>query len=273
MLRSLALTHNYPGGTFQVTLFEKSDRIGGLWPTKAPSGDDPDDGGLLNPNMCTNQSRHTVSFSSLAWPEASPQIPKAWQVGQYLERYVQTYPGYDIRLKSKVLSALPPASEGERWKISVNVNSVGQAETHHFDHLIVASGFFGSPVPLTALGDLSPFPIRHSSKFRDLYHLLTENGTKPISKGRKIVVVGGQMSGVEVAASIALQLSSAINSPADSRFSKLIPNAGDYSIVHVIQKPFWTMPLTFPKTPVAGEEKVNYCLFSKFLSVLTHIMM
>lgn len=57
----------------------------------------PDDG-MVNPNMRTNQSKHTVSFSDLAWPDrdlAWPDnisaFPKAWQVGQYLERYYEKY--------------------------------------------------------------------------------------------------------------------------------------------------------------------------------------
>jgi hypothetical protein len=51
--------------------------------------------------------------------------------------------------------------------------------------------------------------------------------------------VGGQMSGVEIAGTIASHLSSAAHSPSQSG----IPNIGEYSIHHVIQRPVWVMPL------------------------------
>jgi cation diffusion facilitator CzcD-associated flavoprotein CzcO len=93
-----------------VTVFEASHRIGGLWPV-----DQVDDGGLVNPDMCVNQSRHTVSFSDLAWEEEKASFPKAWEVGKYLERYVKTY-GVEVRLGSRVVGT---DMEGERWKVKV----------------------------------------------------------------------------------------------------------------------------------------------------------
>ena len=53
------------------------------------------------------------------------------------------------------------------------------------------------------------------------------------------------MSGVETAASIAFQLSSAVNSPGESA----IPDAQNYSVTHVLEKPVWVMPLFFPANP------------------------
>jgi cation diffusion facilitator CzcD-associated flavoprotein CzcO len=97
LVAAKTLIHEHPG-RFQVTVFDKSDRIGGLWPISKH------DDGLVNPEMCTNQSRHTVSFSDLGWPESAPVFPKAWQVGQYLLRYVEKYPGIDIKLGMRVVS-------------------------------------------------------------------------------------------------------------------------------------------------------------------------
>jgi cation diffusion facilitator CzcD-associated flavoprotein CzcO len=93
-----------------VTVFEASQRIGGLWPV-----DKVDDEGLLNPDMCVNQSRHTVSFSDLAWEEEKASFPKAWEVGKYLERYVKTY-GVEVRLGSRVMET---NMDEEGWKVKV----------------------------------------------------------------------------------------------------------------------------------------------------------
>jgi hypothetical protein len=222
-----------------VIVFEALDRIGGLWPVSEQ------DDGMVNPDMCTNQSRHTVSFSDLAWHESTPAFPKAWQVGQYLERYVKTYPGYEIRKNCKVVKA---GLKDGKWVVQTYQRCAGSEpveETHEFDHLIVSTGFFGKPkVPKTLEGFHAP--VLHSSQVRDLKDLLTNGRKSTPTPGRNIVVVGGQMSGVEIAASIALQLSSAETTPGESDISDVV----EYQITHVVQTPVWVMTLFFPNDPV-----------------------
>lgn len=260
-------------------MFEQSERIGGLWPLSAA------DDGMVNPEMCTNLSRHTVSFSDMAWPESSPTFPKARQAGQYLKNYISKYTGLDIQTSSKVLRAcrsLDSASSEKRWKIeiekrvpsprdlasAVQPNKIlegmlasGHAEnssenelrksseeTHYFDYLIVSSGFFGKlklPSASSSSGSF-PAPIQHSSQFRDIETLLQSNKASIPTQGSKILVVGGSMSGAEVAASIAMQLSSHVHSPKTSQ----IKDAGKYTVHHIMRRPFWVMPLFLPVNPM-----------------------
>lgn len=232
LVAAKTLTHDHKG-SFHVTVFEQSHRIGGLWPISNV------DDGMVHPEMCTNQSRHTVSFSDLAWPETSPSFPKAWQVGQYLERYIKTYPGYKIRLNTRVSKT---ELLGGKWRVNVQ-ETLHNPETLEFDHLIVASGFFGKPKVPQHFEHLN-VPVLHSSKVRDVKDLLTDSG-KRSAQGRKIVVVGGQMSGVEIAGTIAFQISSAANTPAEPAF----PDPAKYVVTHLVQKPTWVMPFFFPNNP------------------------
>ena len=103
------LSHDAPKDSFHVTVFEASNRIGGLWPLAKI------DDGLVNPDMCVNQSRHTVSFSDFAWGEGKASFPKAWEVGEYLEAYRNRY-GVSVKLGSRVLGT---EKVGERWKVRV----------------------------------------------------------------------------------------------------------------------------------------------------------
>jgi cation diffusion facilitator CzcD-associated flavoprotein CzcO len=103
------LTHDALKDTFHVTVFEASHRIGGLWPISKV------DDGMVNPDMCVNQSRHTVSFSDFAWEGGKASFPKAWEVGEYLKRYRERY-GVSIRLKTRVVGT---EREEERWKVRV----------------------------------------------------------------------------------------------------------------------------------------------------------
>lgn len=118
-----------------MTVFDKQRRIGGLWPTTK------EDNGMVHPEMCTNQSRHTVSFSDLAWPETAPSFPKAWQVGKYLERYIKTYRGYEIKLNHTVVKA---EHMNGRWEVYTQ-KGFQEPKGFEFDHVIVATGFFGKP--------------------------------------------------------------------------------------------------------------------------------
>lgn len=185
--------------------------------------------------MLANQSRHTVQFSDLAWPQGSPQFPRAWQVGQYLERFYDRYlkgrEGFTLRTNARVTKAAPGA---EGWDVEIQEDGV--KKTEKFDKVVVASGFFGKPVvPECILGKEHNIPVLHSSQYRELKDLLG----KGRRGGGKILVVGGQMSGVEIAGTIATHLSSAANAPEKNE----IEHVGEFRIQHLVQRPTWVFPL------------------------------
>ena len=132
------LLHACPD-TFSVTILEKWKTIGGLWPTEPDQHE-----GLLNPDMPTNLSKYTVSFSDLAWSsvdlsihptpsmngaventdpakqaEDAPMFPRAWHVGRYLETYARKYlRKARIRTDCTVTSAVRElCGDAPRWKV------------------------------------------------------------------------------------------------------------------------------------------------------------
>lgn len=242
LVAAKSLLNDAPRGTFDVTLFDAQTRIGGLWPSAKD-----DVAGLLHPLMVANQSKHTVQFSDLAWPRGAPQFPRAWQVGRYLARYLDAYCSEaKLNLGTRVEKAEPlavPDSHGSAaahgWRIQTR-SIQGRVKEETFDYLVVASGFFGRPA-IPQISKWNPeIPVLHSSQYRDLPGLVGKSG----GSGGKILVVGGQMSGVEIAGTIASHLSSAAHSPDPSP----ICNPEKYSIHHIIQKPVWVFPLyTSPK--------------------------
>ncbi|KAK3395379.1 FAD/NAD(P)-binding domain-containing protein [Sordaria brevicollis] len=239
LVAAKSLLHDQPSGTFSVTIFEAQNRLGGLWPSAKH-----DHAGFVHPLMVTNQSKHTVQFSDLAWPDDAPEFPRAWHIGRYLERYHDRYcRDAELHLGERVVHTelLQPAeqnAEGAKWKVRT-CSQDGQQLDHMFDYLLVASGFFGKPVTPSAVatcgsGDI---PVIHSSQYRTLSALLEQ--TK--GQGRKIVVVGGQMSGVEIAGTIATHLSSALHSPGSSTLRDL----DKYAIHHPASSAPPFLPLDF----------------------------
>lgn len=232
------LLYDYAVGAFEVTVFNKGTAIGGLWPPASCK-----DVGRINPDMRINLSRHTVCFSDLAWPAGSVTHPKAWEVGEYLEAYLRRFNRIDVRHSCNVLSTTRIVDHDDKvlWRVKVGQGSdFKEEEEHEFDHLIVASGFFGTQNLID--GHLPSQGVRtlHSSKFRQVAELLSTDEAPP--EDAKIVVAGGSISGAEVAADIASQLSSARHSAGESR----IPHAERYKVYHVFPRPFWIVPYFTP---------------------------
>lgn len=232
-------------GGFDVTVFESTSRVGGMW--RAPPGAFGD---KCSPDMRTNLSKYTVAFSDLSWASvdlsildsdqhpshAAPMFPKAWQVGRYLETYAQKYDiSSKIKLKNRVIEA-KPSGERKAWEITC-VDGSAQQSTHIFDYLIIASGFFDKPGSTfdPSIHGSSP-NIKHSSSFRDVSSLTDRAG--------KIVVIGGGISGSEAAAQAAFQISSLQNSPGKTQS----PHT-ESKIHHIINRPFYCLPRYLPQDP------------------------
>ena len=229
-----------------MTVFDAQDRIGGLWPSSSS-----DVAGQIHPLMVANQSKHCMHFSDLAWEPGSLQMPRAWMVGRYLQRYADRYlaghPSFEMHLGTRIVSAKPKDGRSG-W--DVVVQSGDKTEARHFEHLVVASGFFGKPVvpPSMSISPSSEVPVVHSSQYRDLKTLF---GDRQSCKG-KILVVGGQMSGVEIAATIASHLSSAVNSPG----SLPLPDIDGCGVHHVMRRPPWVLP-SFTTPEVCPQSRQN----------------
>ncbi|KAI9158178.1 Thiol-specific monooxygenase [Paramyrothecium foliicola] len=240
LVAAKTLLHNAPKGEFNVTVYDAQPAIGGLWPLSQA-----DDHRQVHPLMLANQSKHTVQFSDLAWEDGAPQLPPAWMIGRYLQRYHDRYlagnPSFDLQLGSKVVKAQKNNGSSQGWAVSAESDK-GLVEKN-FDYLLIASGFFGKPIIPVPLTGPQSIPVIHSSQYRDLKSLLP----KDRRGGGKILIVGGQMSGVEIAGTIASHLSAATHAPDKSE----IPDVESYTISHVIQRPIWVFPLhTTPEVSV-----------------------
>lgn len=239
LVAAKTLLHSYPKSTFQVKIFEKSDRIGGIWSLKVDSRD-----GIIPSDLPTNLSQFAVSFSDLAWSSLDvpgPKIhihPKAWQVNTYLEEYARRYiPSEFIALNTEIM-AIEENSDG-RWKVKTD------HQEELFDLCILASGFYSKAQPIKCdldgfNPDKDPVKMVHSSKYRGLDDILP-HGQNP---GKKLLVIGGANSGGEVAAALAFDLSA----------KQYAPDGGvlDYRVVHVLPNPVYALPLFVPESSTPG---------------------
>lgn len=242
-------------GNFDVTIYERTDRIGGIWAIDKDSKN-----AFLSPETPTNISKFSVGFSDFRWenldfatneqngsskPHKVPMFPKAWQVNRYLEAYRSKYiPGHVFNFNSEVIRVerADAESTSSPWKVTIR-DEQSVEKIKHFDFLLLASGFFSKPRPLglnvTVDSELHVKPI-HSSQYKGLKNLFQE--PQAVS-GNAILVIGGGNSSGEGAAAVAQHVSDASWSPVTGREQKY----ENMKIIHVTPHPVYAVP---PYCPV-----------------------
>ncbi|KFY73688.1 hypothetical protein V499_06255 [Pseudogymnoascus sp. VKM F-103] len=240
---------------FRVTVYEKDDKVGGIWAFPKQSESD----GYLSPRTPTNLSKFTVGFSDLSWQSLGtgdhvPMFPAAAQVGQYLELYRDRYvPSSTFKFRHRVISADRVEQDGgHQWKVVAETKVGGpepgdsagantKQETAYFDYVINAAGFFSKPsIPSRLIPPSKTVKEVHTSQFRELDDLFTDQS---FHTGKHILVYGGGNSAGEVASNIAFQLSSSQYSPNPSTHRNRFEGMKVY---HVTPRPLYAIPPYIP---------------------------
>ncbi|KAL7275380.1 hypothetical protein RUND412_001658 [Rhizina undulata] len=209
------------------TIFEAKDRIGGLW--APPSPETCPQALALKREMRTNLSKLTCSFSDYFPLENFEMFPKVEHMLEYLEGYQKRFiPEERIRLGVEVTSVSPVSRDGiSGW--DVEWKKGGEKGSEFYEFLAICSGFFARPF-LPDVENLLEFggSVLHSSEYS--WSKIQEQ-PKKFDK-RKILVVGGSLSGAEIAAELALQVSSI-----DSEDER-----SNVEIIHLMHRPPWIFP-------------------------------
>ncbi|KAM3415365.1 hypothetical protein BST61_g8894 [Cercospora zeina] len=225
---------------FHVAIFERKDRIGGIWAVDRASPHQ----GFLHPDTPTNLSRFTVAFADLDWNavglDSVPMFPKAWHVHQYLEAYrTKHIPHECFRFHHHVTRTERTATG---WRVTTS-DQEGREHGHDFDYLLVGSGFFSQPRPFSVtVPDVTAtltVKTMHSSEFRTLDHLFANCAH---AADQKILMIGGGNSAGEAAAAVAHQLSDAMWSPRNGSNRRY----KGCKIVHVTPRPLYALPPFVP---------------------------
>ena len=154
------------------TVFEKQADVGGIWASGNP---------VCYDSVKLNQSHFQYQFSRFPWPEGSPWFPTKSQVGQYFRDFVDAF---DLRQYIRFNTAAKVEREGDRWSVNGEV----------FDFLIVATGsHMTAAKPLKELAGYSGRTLTMEQYFNPMQ----EDGA--VFKGKKVLVIGGNLSGPEIA--------------------------------------------------------------------------
>lgn len=252
----------YPN--LSATIFEAKSILGGLWAlSEDRTSDSKSMGANCPPQLRTNLSRFTCSFSDLPW-RTSRLFPKSYEVQQYLQHYASL--SKDIfRFNTKVARVEHKSRPDQSpWKVSF-LQDGGEETSKDFDFVIVASGFFAQPwIPQSLLPFSSNDPkvamqtprILHSSEYAfdrvlSLFPSANTAHVDRLPRKRKVVVVGGSLSAVEVISDLCININS-IQSEASSaertpgEMTRPTNMSNSWEVVHVVPRPFWVLPRFLP---------------------------
>jgi hypothetical protein len=180
--------------------------------------------------MCTNSSVFSCSFSDWCHGQEDEEEGKeavvrnqvgVEEVGRYLDGFSRRYlPEGTVRVGTEVVG-VEEEPDG-RWRIN-------GAET--FDFLVVATGVFTEPyIPLVETLEKFAGTAVHSA-----HYVAEEILSLNDQRKRRILVVGGCLSGAEVPADIALRMASM---PKENR--------ENLELLHLFTKPPWIFPKMLP---------------------------
>jgi dimethylaniline monooxygenase (N-oxide forming) len=160
------------------TILEQRSSVGGAWAGGSNMWD----------SLTTNLSKHTCCFSDFDHDPEIDLFPSRRDVQTYLERYAQEYIEPECFRYDSTVTKISSLDE----KFRVEWTDGDQLScSHEFDKVLVATGFFASPVlPYNT----SPI-VQHSSEYKSPKDYI----------GQRVAVVGGAFSALEIAASVCKQ--------------------------------------------------------------------
>lgn len=153
---------------FAVEVFERGQELGGVWASTN-----------RYPNVTTQNTRDTYTFSDFPMPKHYPEWPTGVQVQEYLTSYARKFDILpSIRFGTSVEQALPSLNG---WTLYINQDGVSSEK--QVDFLVVCNGVFSEPnKPQVPGRELFGGAVLHSTEFRQ-QHL-------DAARHQKVAVVG-----------------------------------------------------------------------------------
>lgn len=183
-LSGLAAVRTLTERGFDVECFERGSAVGGSWRYESDSGLS-----AAYASLTTNTSRKRMQYPSFPMPQGHSDFPSHGEMTKYLESFADSF-DLNRRISFRTtVEAARPAADG--WEVRLS-----HGEGRHFGALVVAAGHYWDPVIPQHPGNFSGEVI-HSRYYRT---------PKPFAR-RRVLVVGGGQSALDIAAEISTEAS------------------------------------------------------------------
>ena len=169
--------------------FEMGSGVGGNWRYD-------NDNGVSSAyrSLHINTSRTAMQYAAYPMPEDYPDYPSHWQIAAYFDAFVDHF-GLRERITFRTEVVKVVAAGGGRGGYDVTTRSVDgprDAETRHYEHVVVANGHHWDPrwpEPSFPGSETFPGTQMHAHHYR----------TPDVLEGRRVVVLGIGNSATDIA--------------------------------------------------------------------------
>ncbi len=192
-------------GGHDVTVFEQSKRVGGVWVFDPLPEDDPMG---LNPSKAvfssmydslrTNLPRDLMAFQDYTFDSAGgggddwPRYPRHTKVLNYLENFAAKFDILDTIRFQRVVSRVEKVAAD--WMVTSKDAQSGEIDEQIFDGVAVCNGHYSKPrVPFIAGVDTFSGKLMHSHNYR----------CPAAFANKRVVLLGTAASGVDIAREVA----------------------------------------------------------------------
>lgn len=161
---------------YQCQLFEKGDKVGGVWTV-----------GYHTFGLQTRYSLYEIP--DFPMPDHYPDIPSGEQLQAYFESYAKHF-GLLEKIQFGVAITKLEETENNTWLLHYKNLKTGESDRQAFDFIVVATGLYSNPF----LPD-----IPRQNKFRGTILHSSEYMDPDVIKGNETVVVGFGKSALDIA--------------------------------------------------------------------------
>ncbi|RKL20363.1 hypothetical protein BFJ68_g3069 [Fusarium oxysporum] len=167
---------------FDVTGFERSEYVGGLWHYT-----EQDKTSVL-PSTIINISKERAAFTDFPYPDSTPSHCPSAKVEEYIESYVDHFNFRDKLRLGVSVEKVRRDDERNRWVVDIQ-----GSEPEYFDKVIMATGGNNRPhIPKVEGMEQFEGEVLHSRAFK----------RPELFKGKRVVVVGVSNTGADTAAAL-----------------------------------------------------------------------
>jgi len=164
--------------------YERHSDVGGIWDIENP-------GSAMYESAHFISSKYLSGYTNYPMPEDYPDYPNHHQILSYIKSFARDFGLYEtIQFNTSVKSVV---KNGEQWHVTLNTG-----EHKLYRHLICANGHTWTPnlphYPGVFAGELI-----HSKAYR----------TKESFKGKRVLIIGGGNSAVDIACDAAIEADAA----------------------------------------------------------------
>ncbi|KAG8756545.1 hypothetical protein FRC12_010540 [Ceratobasidium sp. 428] len=196
-IASEELQNHIKAGTCELVGFEQREDLGGVWlpdPNPSPLRQKWPDTPLYG-SLITNVPHPIMYYPSYPAPPSTPLFTGARTVNKYLQAYAAHFRLRKyIHFNSRVTAAAWDQSINQ-WRLAYDVNGLANCSINvsYFDHLLITTGHRRDPFFPEVLG----LDTWASSESRSYVHSIWYRNPEPY-RGRRVLVIGGGRSGIDI---------------------------------------------------------------------------